>query len=178
MFVPGLESDQVKTWWVKDFESYFDFPGPVNRVHWIFERVPNAGRPGAHRHRGASAQPIASNKPGAPKAKIVVAGDIVEDLRLVKDDGRNSASFAAPLTLPTSKCWPAANSSSQRQRDRNEILKGLGRRRRRPDGSKELTISWALTFRSSFWRSGPLRQTLGVSPCGTRAKTGSKLETL
>ena len=35
MFVPGLEADQVKTWWVRDYESYFDFPGPVNRFQTI-----------------------------------------------------------------------------------------------------------------------------------------------
>ena len=65
MFVPGLEVDQVKTWWVKDYESYFDFPGPVNRVRWIFERVAKRGFERAtHRHRGASAQPAASNKSG------------------------------------------------------------------------------------------------------------------
>ena len=28
LFVPGLESDQVKLWWVKDVEVYFDYPGP------------------------------------------------------------------------------------------------------------------------------------------------------
>ena len=43
MFIPGLETDQVKTWWVKDYEAYFDFPGPVNRVRWIFERVAKRG---------------------------------------------------------------------------------------------------------------------------------------
>jgi hypothetical protein len=30
LFIPGLESDQVKLWWVKDCEAYSDFPGPVN----------------------------------------------------------------------------------------------------------------------------------------------------
>ena len=39
LFIPELEVDQVQLWWVKDYESYFDFPGPVNRVRWIFERV-------------------------------------------------------------------------------------------------------------------------------------------
>ena len=29
LFVPGLESDQVKLWWIKDVDVYFDFPGPV-----------------------------------------------------------------------------------------------------------------------------------------------------
>ena len=28
LFVPGLESDQVKLWWIKDVEVYFDYPGP------------------------------------------------------------------------------------------------------------------------------------------------------
>ena len=65
MFVPGLETDQVKTWWVKDYESYFDYPGPVNRVRWIFERVAKRGlRTGDHRSGGAAAQPAASNKSG------------------------------------------------------------------------------------------------------------------
>jgi len=26
LFIPGLESDQVKLWWVKDYEAYFDYP--------------------------------------------------------------------------------------------------------------------------------------------------------
>ena len=55
MFVPGLEVDQVKTWWVKDYESYFDFPGPVNRVRWIFEQVAKRGltkRASASKNRG------------------------------------------------------------------------------------------------------------------------------
>src|SRR5205823_4658340 len=43
LFIPGLESDQVKLWWVKDYEAYFDFPGPVNRVRWIFERIARRG---------------------------------------------------------------------------------------------------------------------------------------
>ena len=43
LFIPGLETDQVKDWWIKDFESYFDFPGPENRVRWIFERIARRG---------------------------------------------------------------------------------------------------------------------------------------
>src|SRR5215831_8409085 len=27
LFIPALESDQVKLWWVQDYESYFDYPG-------------------------------------------------------------------------------------------------------------------------------------------------------
>src|SRR5579872_4385041 len=35
LFIPELEADQVKLWWIKDYETYFDYPGPVNRVRWI-----------------------------------------------------------------------------------------------------------------------------------------------
>jgi Xaa-Pro dipeptidase len=87
MFVPGLEVDQVKTWWVTDYESYFDFPGPENRVRWIFERVAKRGfataQIGVEEPRPSRMHQMSL---GAPQAKIVVAGDLVEDLRLVKDE--------------------------------------------------------------------------------------------
>jgi Xaa-Pro dipeptidase len=87
MFIPGLEADQVKTWWVRDYESYFDYPGPVNRVRWIFERV---AKRGFDRARIGVEEPRPSRlhqmNVGAPKATIVDAGDLVEDLRLVKDE--------------------------------------------------------------------------------------------
>src|SRR5271157_4084631 len=86
LFIPELESDQVKLWWVKDYEAYFDYPGPVNRVRWIFERV-------AHRGFGKSRigveEPTPSRlgqiKLGAPDAEIVEAGDLIEEMRWVKD---------------------------------------------------------------------------------------------
>ena len=56
LFVPELESDQVKLWWVKDYESYFDYPGPVNRIRWIFERVAKRGF-GNGRDRGGGTRP-------------------------------------------------------------------------------------------------------------------------
>jgi Xaa-Pro dipeptidase len=87
LFIPGLESDQVQLWWVKDYEAYFDFPGPVNRIRWIFERVAN---------RGLSTARIGVEEPtpsrmreiqlGAPHAEIVEAGDLIEHMRWVKDD--------------------------------------------------------------------------------------------
>jgi len=87
MFIPGLETDQVKTWWVKDYEAYFDYPGPVNRVRWIFEHV---AKRGFDRASIGVEEPRPSRRHqmslGAPKAKIVDAGDLVEDLRLVKDE--------------------------------------------------------------------------------------------
>ena len=87
LFVPQLESDQVKLWWVKDYESYFDYPGPVNRVRWIFERIARrglgGGRIGIEECTPSRLQHI---KDGAPKATIVDAGDIVETMRQIKDD--------------------------------------------------------------------------------------------
>jgi len=87
LFIPELEVDQVKLWWVKDYESYFDYPGPVNRIRWIFEHV---ARRGLKRGRIGIEEPTAGKlkqmKLGAPHAKLVVADDIVEHLRWVKDE--------------------------------------------------------------------------------------------
>ena len=87
LFIPELESDQVKLWWVKDYESYFDYPGPVNRVRWIFERVAKRGLGGGRIGvEEATPSRMQHMKEGAPKAAIVVAGDLVENMRQVKDD--------------------------------------------------------------------------------------------
>ena len=87
LFIPGLETDQVKLWWVKDFEAYFDFPGPVNRVRWIFERVSKrglaSGRIGVEEPTPSRMREI---KHGAPNAEIVESGDLIEHLRWVKDE--------------------------------------------------------------------------------------------
>jgi len=87
LFIPGLESDQVKLWWVKDYEAYFDFPGSVNRVRWIFERVAKRGlargRIGVEETTPSRMKQI---KLGAPGAEIVDAGELIEQMRWVKDD--------------------------------------------------------------------------------------------
>src|SRR6266550_3603778 len=87
LFIPGLESDQVKLWWVKDYEAYFDYPGPVNRVRWIFERITKRG---LGRGRIGVEEPTPSRlrhmKEGAPKAAIVDAEDIIDNLRWIKDE--------------------------------------------------------------------------------------------
>lgn len=87
LFIPELEVDQVKLWWVKDYEAYFDFPGPVNRVRWIFERV---ARRLPKRARIGIEEPTASRmkqiKLGAPHARPVVADDLIEQMRWVKDE--------------------------------------------------------------------------------------------
>src|SRR2546423_14633916 len=85
LFIPDLESDQVKLWWVKDYEAYFDFPGPVNRLQWIFERVAKRGykRIGIEEARPSRLQHM---KDGAPKVELVPADEIIERMRWVKDD--------------------------------------------------------------------------------------------
>src|SRR5260370_5717415 len=87
LVITGLESDQVKLWWVRDYESYFDYPGPVSRVRWIFERVARRGfaksRIGVEESAPSSMRQI---KLGAPDAEMVEAGDLVEQMRYVKDE--------------------------------------------------------------------------------------------
>jgi len=87
LFIPELEVDQVKLWWVKDYESYFDYPGPVNRIRWILERV---ARRGLARGRIGIEEPTAGKlkqmKLGAPRARLVAADDLIEHLRWIKDE--------------------------------------------------------------------------------------------
>ncbi|MGE5326682.1 MAG: M24 family metallopeptidase [Deltaproteobacteria bacterium] len=88
LFIPELEADQVRLWWVNDFESYFDYPGPQNRIQWIFERVAKRGlRTGRIGIEEPTPSRLAHMKKGAPKANFVVAGDLIEHRRWVKDEG-------------------------------------------------------------------------------------------
>ncbi len=87
LFIPDLESDQVKLWWVQDYEAYFDYPGPENRIRWILERV---ARRGLDHGRIGIEEPTPSRlkemKKGAPHAKFVNSGDLIEQMRWVKDE--------------------------------------------------------------------------------------------
>jgi Xaa-Pro dipeptidase len=124
MFVPGLESDQVKLWWVKDVEVYFDYPGPVNRVRWIFERIAALGMGGGT--IGIEECPPsrrAQMQLGAPKAKLVDAGDLVEEMRWVKDAAEiavmRRATYFADYTVQSGRAYIEANGSVTE----NQILK-------------------------------------------------------
>jgi Xaa-Pro dipeptidase len=87
LFIPELEADQVKLWWIKDYESYFDFPGPVNRVRWIFERVAKRGFDrGKIGIEDATEGRLKQMKLGAPKATLINAADLIEHMRWVKDE--------------------------------------------------------------------------------------------
>ena len=88
LFVPELEVDQVKLWWVKDYESYFDYPGPVNRIRWIFERVARRGlAQGRIGIEAPAVNRLKEIKLGAPRARLVVADELIEHLRWIKDSG-------------------------------------------------------------------------------------------
>lgn len=116
LFVPGLESDQVKLWWVKDFEAYFDFPGPVNRIQWIFERIAKRGfgeaRIGIEEPTPSRLQHI---KAGAPKAKFQIAGDLIDNMRWVKDADEHAimrrAMYFADFTVQAGRDFVQKNGS-------------------------------------------------------------------
>ena len=87
LFIPELESDQVKLWWVKDYESYFDFPGPENRIRWIFERVAKRGFARAHIGiEECTSSRLRQMRFGAHDATMVEAGDLIDNLRWIKDE--------------------------------------------------------------------------------------------
>src|SRR6516225_8150339 len=115
LFIPELESDQVKLWWVKDYEAYFDYPGPVNRVRWIFERISVRGVGGTIGIEECTPSRHEQMQLGAPKAKLVNAGDILEQMRWVKDPDeiavmRRSIYFA-DYTVQAGRAYIEANGS-------------------------------------------------------------------
>ena len=116
LFIPDLESDQVKLWWIKDYEVYFDYPGPVNRVRWIFERVAARGLGGGTIGiEECTPSKRAQMQLGAPKAKLVDAGDIVEEMRWVKDADEigvmRRATYFADYTVQAGRAYIEANGS-------------------------------------------------------------------
>jgi Xaa-Pro dipeptidase len=116
LFIPGLESDQVKLWWVKDYETYFDYPGAVNRVRWMFERIAKRGLGGG---RIGVEEPAPSRlrhmKEGAPKARIVDAEDIIDNLRWIKDEDElrimRRAMYFADFTVQAGREFVEKNGS-------------------------------------------------------------------
>ena len=115
LFIPDLESDQVKLWWIKDYEAYFDYPGPVNRVRWIFERISARGIGGTIGVEESTPSRRQQMQLGAPKAKLVNAGDIVEEMRWVKDPDEvgvmRRASYFADYTVQAGRAYVEANGS-------------------------------------------------------------------
>jgi len=124
LFIPQLESDQVKLWWVKDYEAYFDFPGPVDRVRWIFERVARRGfgngRIGIEESKTGSLKQMAL---GAPHANLVEAGDLIVRMRWVKDPDElnvmRRAMYFADFAVQTGRDFVASHAKVKE----DEILK-------------------------------------------------------
>jgi Xaa-Pro dipeptidase len=125
LFIPELESDQVKLWWVKDYESYFDFPGPVNRVQWIFERIAKRGLGnGRIGIEEASPSRLKRIQAGVPHAMLVNdGGEIIETMRWIKDESEISvqrrAVEYADYTVKAAREFIERNGSVTE----NEILK-------------------------------------------------------
>lgn len=114
LFIPELEIDQVKLWWVKDYESYFDFPGPENRIRWIFERVARRGlAKGRIGIEDSTVGRLKQMKLGAPRAKLIVADDLIEKLRWIKDEDElgimRRAMYFADFAVETGRSFVAQN---------------------------------------------------------------------
>ena len=114
LFVPELEVDQVKLWWVKDYESYFDYPGPVNRIRWIFERVARRGlAQGRIGIEAPAVNRLKEIKLGAPRARLVIADELIEHLRWIKDSDElammRRAMYFADFTVQVGRDFVARN---------------------------------------------------------------------
>ena len=88
----------------------------MNRIRWIFERVARRGL-GGGRIGVEEAKPgrMRQIKLGAPKAKIVDAGDLVENLRWVKDEDElrimRRAMYFADFTVQAGREFVQRNGS-------------------------------------------------------------------
>ncbi len=157
---------------MKDYEAYFDFPGPVNRVRWIFERVAKrglgSGRIGVEEPRPGRLHQM---QLGAPKAEIVDAGDLVEKMRWVKDEDEDPHHAPGYGISPISRCRPGREFVQHNGSvTEDQILKASA------DAvadkmSKELRDVQGVGIDASLRRTGALRQTFGDSAC--RAEPGS-----
>ncbi|MCL4516564.1 MAG: Xaa-Pro peptidase family protein [Firmicutes bacterium] len=88
LFVPKLEEEYVHEGaWAPEVEVYFEFPGVIHPIQWMGERLAaqgfSAARLGFEGSLGVSAhQRLGEAMPGVA---WVEAGDIIANLRLVKD---------------------------------------------------------------------------------------------
>lgn len=99
MFSPGLDRDMLSSWWIKDYDWYFDYPhaGPFNQV--VFDKGPQVdlvewmlkgiarrgfgeGKIGVDREMGPKTQ--ARWSAALPKAEFVDASEIPLKMRQVK----------------------------------------------------------------------------------------------
>lgn len=88
LFLPRLEEDYVhEGGWAPDVESYFEFPGVVNPIDWMCERLAARGYSTARLGWEESISVSTRERIGRalPQADWVRAGDLVATMRLVKD---------------------------------------------------------------------------------------------
>lgn len=97
LFVPGLDRDLVETWWIQDYETYFDFPhaetawweaprGTVDLLRWMARGI--AARGTTRGTIGMDHEPTPSEtrrwKSVLPQATFTDAGDILMQMRVIK----------------------------------------------------------------------------------------------
>jgi len=115
LFIPGLESDQVQLWWVKDYEAYFDYPGAENRVRWIFERVAKRTGKGRIGIEEPTPSRLKQMQLGAPAAELVPSDELVDEMRWVKDEDEinvmRRAMYFADFVVQASRDFVAHNGS-------------------------------------------------------------------
>ncbi|MEW6456380.1 MAG: Xaa-Pro peptidase family protein [Acidobacteriota bacterium] len=97
LFVPGLDRDLVETWWIKNFETYFDFPhaetggldnpqGTADLLQWCLKAIDKRG----YRTRiiGLESEPgpkkLSRMKKVLKNSKFVDTGHIPLKMRIVK----------------------------------------------------------------------------------------------
>lgn len=88
LFLPRLEEDYVhEGGWAPDVESYFEFPGVVNPIDWMCERLAARGYSTARLGWEESISVSTRERIGRalPQADWARAGDLVATMRLVKD---------------------------------------------------------------------------------------------
>jgi len=88
LFVPRLEVDYVKEGgWTPNVEWYFEYPGVVNPIDWMCERLAARGLASARLgwEESVSVSTWERLRRALPHADWVRAGDILGTMRLVKD---------------------------------------------------------------------------------------------
>lgn len=97
LFVPGLDRDLVETWWIRDFETYFDYPhaetqwfeppsGTVDLLQWMARGIAERGTTRGRIGLDDEPTPSQTSRLRAilPGATFVDASDLPIDLRVVK----------------------------------------------------------------------------------------------
>src|SRR3989454_6227480 len=163
LFIPELEADQVKLWWVKDYEAYFDFPGPVNRVRWIFERVTKRGFGGGGIGVGEPTPGrMRQMKFGAPKTTLVDAGDLIEKMRWIKDEDElrimRRAMYFPDFTGPAGRQFVQRNGSVTEDQIQKATADAVAEKL-----SKELNYVGGVGVETPFGGMGPFGQRFAFS---------------